>query len=457
LVPTGPGATADAARRPKATSNASAPASGADALDPSRGPTHDLGALAGPKTGAAELPAVGRAPRAKALEPTLAEVTGAFAATRPTSLEAAIGMLGALGFEVEKAKSGRARLQRGEVELRIEDVRLGSTAAFELELEGPRNGKKDEERRVAVGGALVSKAVFARMREKYEDVLDDFHDALEEAGKRPLPRTFDQLKTFIDGAKSPKAQAAELAEDAEVAAGLDALATRLGALRAEGRAPERVVVYTDGPDGAGKSSTGAILMRALAKAGFDTDVAVFKAPSAAEKQQHWLQRFRDKGVPPQAGDARFWDRGPAGDAVYGKKSPAEAKLMAAELRAFEAQLADEGVLLFKAHIFAAPERSAETFGKRLARRTAADELELRLAAKGQLDDPTRAALDNIRSRIDEDDFDALASFPDVQARFLRFSKLADYTVVDATDRHEARLALVDALSSAVEAYAERGA
>ncbi len=429
-------------------------AQGVDAVD---GTPREAPALSGPQTAGAKLPAVGRAPRAKGLEPTLAEVTEVFAAARPTTLEAAIGALGALGFVVEKAKTGRARLQRGDVELRLEDVRLGSTAAFELELEGPRGGKLAEERRVVVGGAVVSKAIFGRMREKYEDVLDDFHDALEEAGKGPLPRTFDQLKAFIDGAKSVKAQAAEAAEDAQVTARLDALAARLGVLRAEGRAPARVVVYTDGPDGAGKSSTGAILMQALAKAGYDTDVAIFKAPTAAERAQHWLQRFRDKGVPPQAGDARFWDRGPAGDAVYGKKSPAEAKEMAAELRALEAQLADQGVLLFKAHIFAAPERSAETFGKRLARRAAADELELHLAAKGPLDDATHAALDNIRSRIDDDDFAALASFPDVQARFLRFSKLANYTVVDATDRHAARLALVDALSSAVEAYAARGA
>lgn len=406
-----------------------------------------IGGAQRPPANAVELPTLGGRPKVETTESVFKQIDGAFASAKPESLEAAIGLLGTLGFHVDRAKGDHAKLVRGDFKLRIEDETFGSNFAFRLELDGPKGVDKSG---VAISGATLSEPLFKTMRDKYRDVVETFEAALDANGKKPLPTTFDALKTFIEGAKSEKAKAKDALEDAQVGAKIDALVAKLEDMKAQGDAPKKVIIYTDGPDGAGKSSTGAIVMQALSKVGYTADVAIFKAPTAEEREQHWLQRFKDKGVPNDEDVARFWDRGPAGDAVYGKKSPTDVKKMAKELLAFEKELAQEGVLLFKAHIFADPEKQAETFGKRLARQEAANVIEAKLKSQGKLTDATKDALDNIRNRIDGDDFRALTTFDDVQAGFLKFSKLTGYNVVDATDRHAARLQIIDALQAQLE-------
>ncbi len=416
-----------------------------------------LGGAVRAPSGAVAIPAVGGRPKADTFESQWKQLEATFASAKPDTLEAAIGALGALGFTVASAKSDRAKLRRGSFELKLEAESLGAQPALRMELEGPekagaKGGKKTERDAVVVGGALIPEKLYARMEDKLEDVLSTFDKALEAHGKKPLPTTFDQLKAFIDGAKTGKAKAKDAVEDAQVEAQLDALTSKLVAMQAAGTAPRNIVVYTDGPDGAGKSSTGAIVLQAISKAGYATDAVSFKAPTAAEREQHWLQRFRDRGVPDGEQTARFWDRGPAGDAVYGPKTPAQVKEMAKELRGLERELADDGVLLFKVHIFADQAKQAETFGKRFARQAAADRIEAALEDRGALTDASRAALDNIRSKVDGDDLRALVGFDAFQAKFLRFSQAADYHVVDASDRHAARLTIIDALSTELDAF-----
>lgn len=59
-------------------------------------------------------------------------------------------------------------------------------------------------------------------------------------------------------------------------------------------APQRVIVYSDGPLFARKSITGKVLMGALADAGYKTSSKKFKLPITGE---YWLKRFRDLGIP----------------------------------------------------------------------------------------------------------------------------------------------------------------
>lgn len=440
-APTLPGA-APAARR----------AGARDAVEARPAP---LGGAARPPADAVELPALGGRPRVETFESVWKDLATRLGGTPPTSLEAAIGSLGQLGFQLRRADDGEAKLTRGKYTLEIEHEQLGREPALRLALEGPAaKGKKDVEREaVAMGRVLLPTELYSRMKDRHDEVLADFREALADNGKKPLPQTFDQLKGFIDGARSSKVRAKDAMEDAQIQGRLDALTEKLEQLRVAGQAPRSIIVYTDGPDGAGKSSTGAIVLSAITKAGYDTDAVSFKAPTAAEREQHWLQRFRDRGVPAGEQTARFWDRGPAGDAVYGDKSATEAKKMAGELRALERGLAEQGVLLFKVHVYADQEKQADTFGKRLARQGAADELEQALAKRGPITDATRAALDNIRSKIDGDDLRALVGYDDFQSKFLRFSEAADYHVVDASHRHEARLAIIEALSTELDAFA----
>ena len=38
----------------------------------------------------------------------------------------------------------------------------------------------------------------------------------------------------------------------------------------KGNGPSRIIIYSDGPDAAGKSSTGAVVLGALDRAGYET-------------------------------------------------------------------------------------------------------------------------------------------------------------------------------------------
>jgi polyphosphate kinase 2 (PPK2 family) len=291
------------------------------------------------------------------------------------------------------------------------------------------------------------------MTDRFDSTLEAFTEALDHRGKKPLPTEFEALKRFIEGGQSAKDQAKEAAQDAEVAAALAGLQAQIEALQAQGRAPRAVVVYVDGPDGAGKSSTGAIVMRALEAAGYAPGSVSFKAPTAEERGQHWLQRFRDRGVPSGQMQAMFWDRGPAGDTVYAKRSYAEVSKMAGEVKKLEKELAEDGVLLFKLHLWAAPEKQAETFGKRYARREDAQQIAATLEKTGKLTPEIQASLDAIAGKIDGDDLRALVTFDDVQSKFTRFSKLIGAKILDATKRHPARLSVIESFGEALAKFA----
>lgn len=426
-------------------------------LAPATLPAKPFAGTPRPPANAVQLPALGR-PKAETFDGVWHQLGEVFRASPSSSLEAAIGQLGALGFSLSSAKDGRAKLTRGAFTLRIEEETLGAHRGLRLELSGPsKRGDSVERSGVEIHGTVVPEKLFEQLEERFDQVMKDFREALEDHGKKALPTTFDGLKTFIESGKSNKARAKEEAQDVEVAAALGALQDKLQTLQKQGLAPKGVVVYTDGPDGAGKSSTGAIVLGALSATGYTTGAVVFKAPTEAERKQHWLKRFEDRGVPRGENEALFWDRGPAGDTVYGPRSPAEVKQMAKEMVALKRQLAKDGILLFDVHIFADQEKQAATFGKRLARQHAADLIEGELTKRGKLTDITRDALENIRQKIDGDDLRALVSFDQVQEKFTRFSKLTGMTMIDATKRHAARLEVIAALSAQLDAFAAQSA
>ncbi|MCC7383513.1 MAG: hypothetical protein IT384_16865 [Deltaproteobacteria bacterium] len=392
-------------------------------------------------------------PRARGSAGVWSDLTNLIAKGPPT-LEAAIGAAAQLGFSLHSSKGDHARLEQGKLRLRLETKHLGERPALEIELEGPdRHGKTEERSGVVFQGTTLPKKLFHEMKERFAETLDDFEDALA-ARSHPLPTDFDSLKAFIEDGKSEKAQEKEAAEDAEIAAQLAGLTLKLESLANSGLAPRGVIVYVDGPDGAGKSSTGAILMRALEDAGYSTGSVSFKAPTEAERKQHWLQRFRDHGVPGGDQGAMFWDRGPGGDTVYAPRTPEQVASMAKELKALERELAADGILLFKLHLWAEPEKQAATFGKRFARQTAASRIGDELAKKHRLTPSVASSLEAIRDKIDGDDLRALVQFPEVQRKFLRFSKLTGAKVIDATKRHEARLEVIDTFGAQLDAFAK---
>lgn len=91
-------------------------------------------------------------------------------------------------------------------------------------------------------------------------------------------------------------------------------------------APRGVILYFEGLDCSGKSSTGGLVQQALEQAGFDVELIQYNRPPTPEQQlRPWMDRFKvpetnltfdENGKPVVCDDHRHkavvWDRGPAG-------------------------------------------------------------------------------------------------------------------------------------------------
>ena len=99
--------------------------------------------------------------------------------------------------------------------------------------------------------------------------------------------------------------------------------------------------------------------------------------------------------------ALVWDRGPAGDFVYGKFSELSIKEKLRrydDFRAYDAQCKEEGVLFFKLLFVADKDSIAATLGKRLAHKKIAQDLHTWLDANSF--EHAREGLDEIELHID---------------------------------------------------------
>ncbi len=158
-----------------------------------------------------------------------------------------------------------------------------------------------------------------------------------------LPTDLNSIKEYVSLGESDKVSLKKLRRREEIAWKLRELQQKIQTTLEHGNGPARIIIYSDGPDAAGKTSTGKVVVKALEDAGFASRITVFKAPSGGV---HWLRRFYDEGTPKE-GELVFWDRGPAGDAVYGGHSPRMHNAMAFEFNGYEARLQAMGILLVK--------------------------------------------------------------------------------------------------------------
>lgn len=370
----------------------------------------------------------------------------------PGGLDATIRKL---GYGPGKPKGDAVRYKCGNDKLTMRPFAIATELAIEVVHE--RGGKKTEG--VYFGNVVIPKALWKNLQDRFELEIQRFVNASKAEGTDVLPDDMDELKAFIAAGQTEEKKAKETEQNAQIAAQLDKLTTQVETLAAQGKAPKGIAVYVAGPDGAGKSSTGAIVMDALEAAGYAPRGETFKAPTAAERKQHWLKRFM-RGVP-NKGEVVFWDRGPAGDSVYGGANDTKTKTMAKEFVGFEKNLADSGVLLVKIELYADRDKQADTFGKRLARKHIAQRLEARLVQRGELTPEKKADLATIAGKIDAADFIAFAKYEAVQDKFMRFvsqtDKNAPWIAVDATKRHAARLDIIDRFSNQLADFADRDA
>jgi polyphosphate kinase 2 (PPK2 family) len=375
-----------------------------------------------------------------------------------SSPEAVASALAKLGYAADGARGRRARFLRGDLVLEATPVAISELTAVRFRLRDRATGKRKSG--FLIGGAMLPKKEWHALAERYEEEIERFVRARKRQGRSSLPLDFDALKTFSLSGEHEKDRVREVEHEREIEVSLEALTAKLIELERSGLAPQGIVFYVDGPDGAGKTSTGAIVADALEKAGFIIRRERFKGPTEGEAaavregRETWLARF-DRGLPAR-GEAVLWDRGPAGDPVYGSVDAASVQRMGEEFTGWERDLRARGVLMIKVELHASPEKQAATFGKRLARQMIADRI-ADIIRQGS--DPVELAqLDEIAHKIDGDDFRGLARYGTVRRKYKRFiratSGASRWLEIDATHRHEARLRLIEGTIRALTDYAE---
>ncbi|MEQ8278847.1 MAG: hypothetical protein RMA76_30115 [Deltaproteobacteria bacterium] len=366
-------------------------------------------------------------------------------AGRVADLEA---LLLAQGFR----RTRRGVLKNGDTTAKLTPSQLGSLGAVHVELSGrTRRGRVTAEG-VALGGAMFAPDHYAALEDKFVEVLEAFTAGTAGLPARALPTDLIGVKATVRRGESPKRMLRRAEKDAEMAAMQARLTEVIRQRQRAGEAPRGVVLYIAGADAVGKTSTGKLVMDAFVAAGYAPRHIHFRAPDPEERSAP-LERFT-RGFPGD-GEIVFWDRGPAGDAVYGPLEPA---VVGAKVADLSRDLADEGVLMLSVELFADPEKQARTLGKRLARRAIADRLAEQLDREGLLTPERLAGIEEIRETLDVGDFVAAANYDVVQERFeevIAHTPGAPWIQVDATKRHAARLGLASEVEGRVRNAALR--
>lgn len=372
-------------------------------------------------------------------------------------------------------------------------------------------------------GAFFSKYQFAIMKKKYDQQLEQYQvacrlmcSAKQKTGTSPIPPTdLMSLKQFLAmGKKSKKIKQSSVCEkelkklEAEltkiIKAKMAEISTHRGAVthddaeagqarssdRIHTMAPPRIIFYFEGLDCVGKSSTGRLVLAALESAGYEVSLRQYNRPATKEQQARpWMDRF-ETPFSPEAGphdlgyqskedqlksaeegkkDANYkalvWDRGPAGDFVYGNLANASEETKQAryqEFLEFDERCMDQNILFCKLLFIADRDSIAKTLGKRLAHSQICKDMHKWLdSSVGRHID--REGLNEIDSHIDPSDFVAFNSYHKNLHAFTTFARNTDtrsqskltnpWLVINTSDRHPARVELLTMFSKELERFA----
>lgn len=257
------------------------------------------------------------------------------------------------------------------------------------------------------------------------------------------PTDLVSLKGFIRTGRSPKKKKKDNWGMKCVAKQLDHLSQKLIAMERKGVAPRGVIVYFEGLDCAGKSSTGGLIMKALEKAGYAiSQVQYNKPPTEEERSKPWMLRFKQpatsiEGKPHKS--ALVWDRGPAGDFVYGglnALSPALKQKRYIDFHSFEEDCLSNGILFCKLLFVTSRDAISKTLGKRLAHKEIVRDLQTWLDANSVYHE--REGLNEIENHIDPSDFVALNKYDKNLKIFHDFVLHTDHVGRLHSDTHKAQ-------------------
>uniref|UniRef100_A0A7S3V9P1 Polyphosphate kinase-2-related domain-containing protein n=1 Tax=Chaetoceros debilis TaxID=122233 RepID=A0A7S3V9P1_9STRA len=195
-----------------------------------------------------------------------------------------------------------------------------------------------------------------------------------------------------------------------------------------GTAPTGDIIYMEGLDCVGKSSTGGLIMDALDEAGNDISQVQYNRPPTSEDLRHpWMWRFKKPDISTRK-TALIWDRGPAGDFVYGNLgdlTESEKRQYYASFQKFDDECRSQGILFCKLLFVTDRDSLSSTLGKRLAHKRIVRDLYVWLDANSSRHE--RSGLGEIENHIDPTDFIALNKFKYNLHRFVDFALNTDHT------------------------------
>jgi hypothetical protein len=251
-------------------------------------------------------------------------------------------------------------------------------------------------------GAYFQSQEWSALTNRFRDTLAAYETSCKRLGTisalrgaSPLsepPRDLQSLKTFIRRGNLPKKQRKDTKRWKNINSRLEKVARIVARFQRAGTAPKRVIVYLEGLDCSAKSSTGGLVCSVLEQCGYAVRTAQHNRPPTPEQQKKpWMDRGRFEypqdvygpGADVPDYTALVWDRGPAGDFVYGKfadLSLSEKLAKYEEFKEFDAGCRRDDVLFLKLLFVADKDSIASTLGKRLAHKKIAQDLRIWLDA-----------------------------------------------------------------------------
>lgn len=348
-------------------------------------------------------------------------------------------------------------------------------------------------------GAFFSPYQFAALKEMYDKQLLAYEAACKKLPivakshrQSGVPNDLPTLKKFLDAGKRNRKRKQNTREYNELQKVVTSVAKELlGLIKNEKKnqgtggqcyAPKGVILYFEGLDCSGKSSTGGLVQAALEQAGYQVGMRQYNRPPTAEQRARpWIDRFEVPGsssiidLTPNTTDGDevdnthiglVWDRGPAGDFVYGnlnELAPAEKKKRYEEFIAFDEQCRKDDILFLKLLFVTNRDSIAKTLGKRLAQKKMAKDLTTWLQActsRGGEDDISFEGLEAITAHIDPTDFIAFNNYERNLRIFSNFALNTDseqnpWVVVNTGDRYAARKSLMKCFRSHLHDFESR--
>jgi polyphosphate kinase 2 (PPK2 family) len=343
-------------------------------------------------------------------------------------------------------------------------------------------------------GAFFQSQEWAALKTRYDRELENYSNACRIMGTDLRHERYTQdtksaappldlvsLKAFLRTGRPPYKQRRDDKKWKGLQKQVKNMSNLVAKYQLKEKAPKRVILYLEGLDCAGKSSTGMLICHSLQQCGYSVDIAQHNRPPTPEQSQKpWMDRGRfeypddicEQGskVPEYA--SLVWDRGPVGDFVYGKLNelPQDEKLNRyQQFREYDYNCSKEGVLFCKIFYCADKDSIAKTLGKRLAHKKIARDLHAWLDANNTVEE-SREGLREIEMHIDPTDFVAFNNYEENLTKFAEVVRNTDsrgpvssgpnatscrnpWLVVNTSDRHAARINILKGFQRQLKRFA----